>query len=193
MKQSFTPLQEAALEQFALTGFDATTLAQIAGERGIKKPSIYAHFSGKDALFMSLVGPSIDAELDTTRSMFAGNSATPGALHAFLESFRDRYRSEPRMKFVLRLMFLPPASLYEEVMMHVTRYVVEMERIFNDVFRCMPTTHFDASTMASAYFGIVGSLQSEILYGTEEDFNKRLRSLWDVFSLALNPGNRAAP
>lgn len=190
MNLSLTTLQQAALEQFALTGFDATSLAQIAGETGIKKPSIYAHFASKEALFMSLVEPAIQAELEYTKAMFAGDGGHSGTLRAYLESFRDRYRDEAPMRFVLRLMFLPPAALYAEVMEHVSRYVAEMESFFTDVFRSMPSTSFEPDVMASAYFGMVGSLQSEILYGTREDFNRRLRALWDVFSLALNPGNR---
>lgn len=48
-------IQAVALRYFAKKGYDATTLADIAGEIGIKKPSIYAHYPGKMELFLTIV------------------------------------------------------------------------------------------------------------------------------------------
>lgn len=48
-------LQEIALKYFAEKGYDGTSLADIAGEIGIKKPSIYAHYPSKMDLFLAVV------------------------------------------------------------------------------------------------------------------------------------------
>lgn len=45
---------DVALELFALRGYAAVSMADIADVLGIKAPSLYKHFSGKEALFHEL-------------------------------------------------------------------------------------------------------------------------------------------
>ncbi|UUZ83400.1 TetR/AcrR family transcriptional regulator [Paenibacillus sp. P26] len=47
-------IKAAALRLFALRGYDGVPLSEIAKEVGIRTPSIYAHFSSKDDLFMAV-------------------------------------------------------------------------------------------------------------------------------------------
>ena len=46
---------EAALELFSVQGFEATSIAQIAGAVGIRKASLYSHFENKQAILDALV------------------------------------------------------------------------------------------------------------------------------------------
>ncbi|MGN1350469.1 MAG: TetR/AcrR family transcriptional regulator [Anaerovoracaceae bacterium] len=46
---------EAALELFSVQGFEATSIAQIAGAVGIQKASLYSHFENKQAILDELV------------------------------------------------------------------------------------------------------------------------------------------
>ena len=41
---------DAALELFSVQGFEATSIAQIAGAVGIRKASLYSHFENKQAI-----------------------------------------------------------------------------------------------------------------------------------------------
>lgn len=45
---------EAALELFSVQGFEATSIAQIAGTVGIRKASLYSHFESKQAILDTL-------------------------------------------------------------------------------------------------------------------------------------------
>ena len=45
----------AALELFSVQGFEATSIAQIAGAVGIRKASLYSHFENKQAILDALV------------------------------------------------------------------------------------------------------------------------------------------
>jgi AcrR family transcriptional regulator len=45
---------EAALELFALQGYNATTVRQIAGAVGVRDSAIYAHFASKQAIYDEL-------------------------------------------------------------------------------------------------------------------------------------------
>ena len=53
MKQEDTKqrILDAALELFSDHGFDTVSVGQIAKAVGIKAPSLYNHFSGKQAIF----------------------------------------------------------------------------------------------------------------------------------------------
>ncbi len=182
---SVASLQDAALLRFAGQGFDATSLAQIAGDVGIKKPSIYAHFKSKEDLFLSLVGPAIERELDYARQMLLGGAPSAAALHAYLRDMEKRFETTPHMRFWLRILYLPPASLHAAVVGTMHGYMADMEALIRQAFERLPCGRFDADTLASAYLGIVDSLQAELLYGGQEKYRKRLSALWAVFMLAL--------
>lgn len=53
-------IRDAALFHFARDGYEGASLRAIADEVGIKKPSIYAHFSGKEDLFMRTLEYAFD-------------------------------------------------------------------------------------------------------------------------------------
>ena len=46
---------DAALELFSVQGFEATSIAQIAGAVGVRKASLYSHFENKQAILDALV------------------------------------------------------------------------------------------------------------------------------------------
>ena len=48
---------EAALELFSHKGYQAVSMGDIAGALGIKAPSLYKHFQGKDELYAALFPP----------------------------------------------------------------------------------------------------------------------------------------
>ncbi len=57
MKQEDTrqKILEKALELFSTNGYDSVSMGEIAGAVGIKAPSLYNHFSGKQAIFDAIV------------------------------------------------------------------------------------------------------------------------------------------
>ena len=59
----------AALDLFSTQGFEATSMQQIAEAVGIRKPSLYSHFAGKQEILDELVRTTI--EQYEKRSLFA--------------------------------------------------------------------------------------------------------------------------
>lgn len=51
---------EAALDLFSAQGFEATSMQQIAEAVGIRKPSLYSHFAGKQEILDELVRTTIE-------------------------------------------------------------------------------------------------------------------------------------
>lgn len=81
-------LRQAALEQFATVGFAASSLQQIADHAGYSKSSVLYHFSSKEALLESAIGPAIDL-LETLLGDFVAGGRTPEARAVFIERFVD--------------------------------------------------------------------------------------------------------
>lgn len=69
---------DAALDLFSMQGFDATSVSQIADEVGIRKASMYSHFSSKQEILESLMQEvmkqyewhSIFSETNRDKSLF---------------------------------------------------------------------------------------------------------------------------
>lgn len=61
----------AATELFLAQGFAATSMADVAEAAGIRKPSLYHHFAGKDELFLATVEAGHSDELDRLRELAA--------------------------------------------------------------------------------------------------------------------------
>lgn len=183
-------LQHAALLRFEKQGFDATSLTEIARDAGIKKPSIYAHFKSKDELFLSLVIPAIQQQLDYARDILLSDRDLRSSLLHFMQDIRVRYETTPHMRFWLRTFFIPPPSLYDAIIEPLHIYMAGMEDIIHRAFAnsdlVAPEAGLDARVLASAYLGILDSIQAELLYGGALKFERRCASLWKVFDLALN-------
>ena len=47
---------EAALDLFSVKGFEATSISQLADIVGIRKASLYSHFSSKQEILDTLIG-----------------------------------------------------------------------------------------------------------------------------------------
>ncbi len=70
MKQEDTRqrILDKALELFAAQGYDSVSVGEIAKAVGIKAPSLYSHFSGKQAIFDAIVSATAaQYEADTDR------------------------------------------------------------------------------------------------------------------------------
>ena len=81
-------LIEAAIRLFAERGYNGTSIAEIAAEAGVAKPSVLYHFADKEALWIAAV-ESLWAEVDR---FFADNwPATVSPSRALLEAILDLF------------------------------------------------------------------------------------------------------
>lgn len=75
---------EVALEQFAVRGFDATSMRQIAEELGITKAALYYHFSSKDEIVRTLL-TEIDSHTEELVVWAQQQEVTPALRKRVLE------------------------------------------------------------------------------------------------------------
>ena len=183
---AFTALQNAAIKRFAKQGFSGTSLSEIAADVGIKPPSIYAHFKGKDELFLSLVEPTIEEELSYVKKTFDSGVYQEEQLEAFLRSIEKRFEKSFILPFLLHCFYLRPQQLARQVDRPIQGYMADLDKIMISFFKRLNPGRMEPEILAEAYMGIVDSLQAEILYGGKKRFRKRLEGLWTVFHMALN-------
>jgi len=82
----------AAVEQFARSGYEATSVAQICQTAGVSKGAFYHHFSSKQALFIQLLDRWLDL-LDEQFAMIRSQSSSiPEALTQMTELTGEVYR-----------------------------------------------------------------------------------------------------
>ena len=180
-------LQDAALARFAVQGFDATTMNEIAADVGIKKPSVYAHFCNKDELFLSLIPLMIESELAHARSVFQGGEAIRAQLLAYFHGIQERFDSSPQVRFWMRILFSPPVHLYEQVMQPMHVFMDDLEEILRQALGNSPlaTAPLDVETQVIACMAMIESLQSELLFGGARKYRRRLAAIWTVYEAAL--------
>ena len=181
-------LQEAALARFAQQGFDGSSLAEIAGDVGIKKPSIYAHFRNKDELYLSLIPLMVEAELDFARSVFGSSKPVKKRIYSYLQSIHTRYETSFRVQFWMRALYTPPGHLHDQVMAQMHVFMDELEAIIHSAIApsdlLTNAQGLSGAVLVKTCMALIDSLQVELTYGGAKKFKQRLQALWAVFEAA---------
>ncbi|WP_442602187.1 TetR/AcrR family transcriptional regulator [Paenibacillus sp. KN14-4R] len=186
-----TRLKEVALKHFASHGYEGASLANIAEEVGIKKPSIYAHFKGKEDLFLCLIEEVFAAELQVIDDYLKRNheASLHDTLYGLLLCTKDRYEQNEQMKFMLRISFFPPQSMIGQVNTQTYIYLDGIEeRLVNLISEAVKQGEIppvDADKAAAAFLCVIDGSWVELIYGGPERFAKRFDAAWHIFWLGM--------
>lgn len=181
-------IKAAGLKYFTLHGYEGASLAQIADEVGMKKQSLYAHFKGKDDLFLQVLRDAKEVELSSKLHYFSnsGSQNPEKDLYGFLQLMIDLFQKNVQLKFWLRMSFFPPAHLAKAVEIEVIdiedKIQVVLERKFQDWIDAGAIFGDSAKTTTLAFLGIVDSLMLELVYGNDQKRLKdKLEASWTVY------------
>jgi AcrR family transcriptional regulator len=181
-------IKEAALKYFTIHGYEGASLSLIAEEVGMKKQSIYAHFKGKDDLFLQVLRDAKETELSSKLQYFSkGDSKNPEKeLYGFLQLVIDLFQKNEQLKFWLRMSFFPPAHLEKAIVQEVIdiegKVQTILERKFQDWINADLILGDAAITPTFAFLGVVDSIMLELVYGNDEKRLKdKLAASWTVF------------
>ncbi|MFJ7854628.1 TetR/AcrR family transcriptional regulator [Peribacillus frigoritolerans] len=181
-------IKEAALKYFTIHGYEGASLSQIAEEVGMKKQSIYAHFKGKDDLFLQVLRDAKETELSSKLQYFRKvDSKNPEKdLYGFLQLVIDLFQKNEHIKFWLRMSFFPPAHLEKEIGQEVIdieeKVQAMLECKFHDWINAKLIVEDEAITPTYAFLGVVDSILLELVYGNDEKrLNDKLSASWKVF------------
>lgn len=180
-------IQLIALSHFAKHGYDGTSLAKIAEDVGIKKPSIYAHYKSKDDLFLHVLQTVFIDEWNWITDFF--NKHELMSLHdqltQLIQSYRQRYEQYDVLKFILRVSFFPPEALQEQVMERMNEFLDRLEKGLVPRMAQALRTHeicgVHPEQASRAFICILDGLFVELLYGGPERFEKKLEAAWSIY------------
>ncbi|GIP32544.1 TetR/AcrR family transcriptional regulator [Paenibacillus sp. J2TS4] len=182
-------IKDAALKYFTIHGYEGASLAQIAEEVGMKKQSIYAHFKGKDDLFLQVLRDAKETELSSKLQYFSTlDSRNPEKdLYGFLQLIIDLFQKNEQLKFWLRMSFFPPAHLVnaieKEVIEIEEKVQEELESQFQDWIDAKAIFGDAAKIPTLAFLGVVDSIMLELVYGGNDErrLKDKLEASWAVF------------
>lgn len=181
-------IKEAALKYFTIHGYEGASLSQIAEEVGMKKQSLYAHFKGKDDLFLQVLRDAKEAERTSKLEYMSGIDAhhPERDLYGFLRLVIDLFQKNEQLKFWLRTSFFPPAHLAdaigEEVVDIETEIQGKLEKKFKDWIEAKAIYGEEAQTPTLAFLGIVDSIMLSLVYDNDEQrLEDKLEACWTVF------------
>lgn len=120
---------DAAEQLFAEQGFEGTPLREIAKKVGIREPSLYAHFAGKDALYAAV----IDRALQPFMAAMQSWNHTELSLRQLLDIPRLMLQLHSQHPFAAQILHrefsLPAQRINPQVMAWLYQFA-EQSRIF---------------------------------------------------------------
>lgn len=181
-------IKEAALKYFTIHGYEGASLSLIAEEVGMKKQSIYAHFKGKDDLFLQVLRDAKETELSSKLQYFSKiDSQNPEKdLYGFLQLVIDLFQKNEQLKFWLRMSFFPPAHLAKAIEKEIIDIEEKVQAVLENKFQewidAKVIVEDVAKTPTFAFLGVVDSIMLELVYGNDEKRLKdKLEASWTVF------------
>ncbi|NMP22732.1 TetR/AcrR family transcriptional regulator [Sulfobacillus harzensis] len=136
-------IMEAALKEFAESGYDRTTMDAIAIRAQVAKGSLYYHFPSKEALFRALFQERAERLATLTEASVSANQ-WKGAMQAWSDFFW-------REKAFLEL-FLSEAWRNQERELLVRQF---LQRIIEPLVPVFERGSHDSEMMAYALFGAI--------------------------------------
>ncbi|GAB6991252.1 TetR/AcrR family transcriptional regulator [Paenibacillus pini] len=180
-------LLDIALRHFAQNGYEGASLQHIADEAGIKKPSIYAHYKGKDDLFIKALKHALKEEQRRIVRYVARHRHLDLqiCLKGLLQYMQEEYTQNAETSFLLRMSYFPPSSLYNEVMELIYPFLEQMERRMTRLLEEAATAKIiplpRPREAAVAFMTLVDGILIEMVYGEHGRSQKRLDASWPIY------------
>ncbi|UOQ43798.1 TetR/AcrR family transcriptional regulator [Halobacillus salinarum] len=181
----------AGLKCFALYGYQHTSLANIADEVGIKKPSLYNHFDSKEAIFLGVLEDVSKREMEYLDSIttLSANNSIQDRLHQLYDLYIKHMSNSMEGLFFKRVTFFPPEEFTEEIKQVFLKVENEMTKLIRPVIeqgkkdrvvRPLPT-----ETLTSSFYTLLDGLFLEENFYDKDVFEKRQSASWEIFWLGI--------
>lgn len=151
-------IKKVGFDLFAEKGYSNTAMNEIAEAVGIKKASLYAHFKGKDQLFLAIyhdLTREFDDRMDKATEEIKDlpfDELLYGSYQRYIEYFLENRK---RIDFFYQLLFFKPKSLYDQLESHVAsyqkRYQGQLEQLFRAGIKKGAVRSGDAEEMAMSF------------------------------------------
>jgi AcrR family transcriptional regulator len=176
---------QLALQHFADRGYDAASLNDIAVSAGIRKASLYAHFTGKDELYTSVLNLALKSERDYVDAQFSTEQPGQAPGERYVLNLQSRYAESGALRFLLRAAFYPPAAIEQTVKTGFEDYLDGIRGRFQVSLESRYPAIDSGRTglLAEAYLALIDSLHVELIYGNETAYSRRLDALRQLIGI----------
>ncbi|WP_158734772.1 TetR/AcrR family transcriptional regulator [Alteribacillus sp. YIM 98480] len=179
-------IKKSALHLFVEKGYDGTSLTDIGDEVGIKKQSIYAHYKNKDDLFLQVMEKVINEEISFLGDYFGKqkDKTINNILYYFILQLKERYQSvgERNIKFLLKMMFIPPKHLEERVISSAFNYYDSLQTYIKEAFENYEDAlEVNAEEGTISFMNFIDGLLVELIYVNVDEFEKRFSISWKIY------------
>jgi AcrR family transcriptional regulator len=153
-------LLRVASELFARTGYDATTMDQVAAAAGVTKPLLYQHFESKHALYEELVTTAATRLLDRLAVAASPDAAPREKVERGLDAFFSTLLSDDAS---FRLLLMPSSD--EDI----TRHLDAVEHSIIEFVDPLIDAGLDDDHRRLLAAAVVGMAKSAVTYWLEAD------------------------
>lgn len=179
---------QAGTQCFASNGYKATTMSEIASLVGIKKPSLYAHYQNKEALFLDVFNNEIEGYLQFVQSRIdekRGQSVKEQLQDLFLiHSINED--NEISTLFYYRFVNYPPAELKESILEQYRKADASLFSVLGDVWnegkkRGEMDKELSNDHIYNTFFALIDGLANEMSLYDYKQMKERSELVWEVF------------
>lgn len=176
---------QAAFDNFVIYGYEGASLSNIATSVGIRKASLYTHFSSKEAMFMELLHDALNAECAFVDRCFQHQHAERISGADYCQNFKTRYDTAISFRFLIRMAYAPPAHLVDVISQHYDQYIQVLHQHIRHALQHDHMIHSEQLELyCDAYVGIIDSLSVELLYAGKQ-YQRRLNAMMMLYQNAL--------
>ncbi|TDG00387.1 TetR/AcrR family transcriptional regulator [Paenibacillus piri] len=165
-------IKKIAVGHLLQFGYEGTKLADIAGDAGIKKQSMYAHFKDKNELVIEIYEEATRQEMAFLTAFFDRNRGKPmrELLNTFILKMKDRYSDNQNVKLMFLLAFIPPESLQQLFISLYKIYLHHLLHLLELGFDNDPTVEAASGKAALAVHTVYDGLTAKLIFDSPEQF-----------------------
>ncbi|WP_217635733.1 TetR/AcrR family transcriptional regulator [Alteribacillus persepolensis] len=182
-----TNIKRTALSLFAKHGYNGTSLSDIAKQVGMKKPSLYNHFSSKADLFLAVADEVFAAYVDYIEKALAqvrGTSVKMKLKQALLSTAQFLSSHDVGMMYMRMVMF-PPAELCQDIRKRFESFEGKTDDMYMALFRegiqNNEIAPGDISVYVKSFYALLDGISTEMYMYSSEKMDAKIEASWTVF------------
>ncbi|AXH15508.1 TetR/AcrR family transcriptional regulator [Malaciobacter mytili] len=181
-------IKKAALKNFAINGYEATSLAKIAQEVGIKKQSISTYFSQKEELYFAVFQEMTNDYITYLEKVVKQISTKPAdiKIKTLVYKIYEFAVTYPLYNmFFNRALHFSPTFLQEKIKNEIQKMETLSSKIYKETFNEGIKTGLikkqELESLVAAFYCLIDGISIQMLIYEKEEFHKRLESIWNIF------------
>ena len=155
----------------------------------ISEISLESYEKSKEELFITVMNDVIKEESEYLDYFFDKSyDNLKGYLEKFILQIKKRYAKEEQnsMQFILRMAYMPPLHLKEEVINNFNIYFLKLENLIKDLFLEDLFLEEKANMATLSFMNMLNGLLVTLIYGGCERFDLKFKASWKVYWAGLN-------